>query len=109
MLRTTTKILKVCIYGAIILAGVTFAVSNRGMVELTFYPLPYVVSMPLFLFFILTFAIGATLGWSIGRVKVGSYRRAHKQAIQRIEALENELGTMRTNQTVRSAVALPQR
>lgn len=107
-MNTLAKIIKILVYGAVILAGVTFAVSNRGIVELTFYPVPYVISMPLFLFFILTFAIGAALGWGIARLKVGGYRRAHRQAVERIEALENELGTLRTRQTVRPATALPQ-
>ena len=109
MIRTTAKIVKVCFYGLVILAGVTFAVSNRGTVDLKFYPLPYEVSLPLFLFTILVFALGIALGWIVAHFNLFGYRRAHKQATKRVAALENELGTLRSEQLIRPVTALPQK
>jgi uncharacterized integral membrane protein len=109
MLRTTAKIIKICFYGAVILAGVTFAVSNRGKVDLTFYPLPYVLSMPLFLFSILIFSAGIFCGWFLSGIKSLGRRSEHKKAAKRVAALENELGTLRSEQAIQPAVALPRR
>ncbi len=109
MIRTTAKIIKVCFYAAIILAGVVFAISNRGKVDLTFYPIPFAISMPLFLFTIMSFSIGVIWGWLIGGFKAGRFRRAHKKASKRVEALENELGAMRSEQIVSPTAALPQK
>jgi hypothetical protein len=109
VIRTTTRILKICFYGLIILIGVTFAVSNRGKVDLTFYPMPYALTLPLFLFTIFVFSLGLGLGWLLARLKAGSSRRAHKEASKRVAALENELSTLRTEQMIRPAMALPQK
>jgi uncharacterized integral membrane protein len=109
MLRTTATIIKLCFYGAIILLGVTFAVSNRGKIDLTFYPVPYVLTTPLFLFTIAVFAVGVFIGWSLARLKTGAHKRAHKQTARRVAALENELGSMRAERLIKPAVALPQK
>ena len=109
MIRTTANIIRICFYGMVILVGVTFAVSNRGQVDLTFYPVPYILSVPLFLFTILIFVAGLFVGWSIARFNAGGYKRAHKQANKRVAALENELGTLRTERLMTPAVALPQK
>ena len=106
MLRTTTRILRVLFYAAVILLGVTFAVSNRGKVDLTFYPFPYIVSLPLFLFTIAVFAVGLFIGWMLAGIRSGHYRRAEKKANKRVVALENELGTLRTEPVMRSAPSL---
>ncbi len=103
MIRATAKIIRVCFYSAIILMGVTFAVSNRGSIDLTFYPIPYVLTMPLFLFAILLFSLGIGLGWIIARFGIIGHRRAHKQATKRVVALENELGALRTERLVQPA------
>jgi uncharacterized integral membrane protein len=109
MFRTAAKIIKACFYSAIILIGVTFAVSNRGKVDLTFYPLPYVLSLPLFLFTILIFLLGAVCGWMHAGLKASMHRRAHKKTARRVEALENELGALRSEQITSPAMALPRK
>ena|SRR5579872_3316031 len=112
MIRTTGKIIKLTFYALVVLAGVTFAVSNRGRVELTFFPLPYILSMPLFMFTILVFALGLTMGWIISRFHVLGHWRAHKHAARRVAALENELGAVRAERSIihpihPAAAALP--
>lgn len=110
MIRTTVKILKICFYSAVVLIGVTFAVSNRGKVDLTFYPLPYVLSLPMFLFAILVFSIGVVFGWLLAGLKGSMHRRAHRKVSKRVEALENEITAMRVDQIAPpTAVALPRK
>ncbi len=108
MLRAMAKIIKICFYGAIIISGVAFCVSNHEMVDLTFYPVPYLLAMPLYLLAIIIFTLGIFMGWSVARFNAGSQRRALKQAGKRIEALENELGAVRTERLIKpGATALP--
>jgi uncharacterized membrane protein YciS (DUF1049 family) len=109
MLRTIGKIIKLTFYALVILAGVTFAVSNRGKVDLTFFPLPYVLSMQLWLFTVIIFTLGLAMGWFISRFHVLGHWRAHKQAAKRVVALENELGAMHAERSIihPAAAALP--
>lgn len=109
MIRATAKILKVCFYGAVILAGVTFAISNRGKVDLTFYPVPFAITMPLFLFTILVFSLGVLWGWLIGKFNSVGHKWAHKKAARRVATLEGELDALRSEQIISPARALPQK
>ena len=74
---------------AIVLAA--FAVSNREPVALGFWPLPFLVDMPLYLLCVLSLVIGTLIGvataWMAGHGK----RRELRSRRRRIEALEREL------------------
>jgi uncharacterized integral membrane protein len=91
----------VIFYGLIILIGVTFAVCNRERIDLTLYPLPYIFSLPIYLFTIVIFMLGLLLGWMIARVATlkGSFRS--KENSKRMHALENELTALRTEQMMK--------
>ncbi len=110
MFHTFAKIVRICFYAAVILFGVTFAMSNRAITDLTFYPFPYIISVPLYLFTILLFTTGLFTGWAFGRLAGRRYKRGQKQAQKRIGALENELGILRMEKTIQPvAAALPHR
>jgi len=96
VIRTTAKILGYTTYAAVILLGVTFAVSNRARVDLTFFPLPYTLSMPVFLLAILLFAAGAFTGWFLAHLGVSKERRQSRQTAKRATALENEIAALRS-------------
>ena len=106
MLTRLTKLIKLCFYVLLILIGVTFAVGNRTRISLTFFPLPYTLELPLFLFSFVVFTAGVLLGWMIARVGGFRKNRAHKEASKRVSALENELGAIRTEQLSQPADAL---
>lgn len=95
-----TKILNIFFSTVIIIIAVTLAVSNRGKVDLSLFPLPYEISMPLFMFAIITFALGITFGWLIAKLSILKYRKISKEANKRAGALENEISALRSEQLI---------
>ena len=79
----------------------TFAVDNRGEVDLNLFPLPYTLKTRLFLFTIVVFSAGVLLGWVLGHFKIFRHRSAHKQAARKVAAMENELAALRAEQLAR--------
>lgn len=73
---------------------VFFAVVNRELVDISLFPLPYTLELPKFLLAIVSFAAGAVVGGLIVSLKHGPIRRHYKKQHKRVEALENELGTL---------------
>ena len=96
-----TKIIKTVFSVAIIIIAVVFAVSNRGKVDITIFPLPYAISVPLFLFAIIMFAVGLLTGWLISKFSLLKYRKASKESGKRVEALQNEISALRSEQLIR--------
>ena len=70
---------------------ILFTVSNRETVSVGFWPLPFVVDVPLYLLCFLSLVIGTLIGvataWMAGHGK----RRELRSRRRRIEALEREL------------------
>jgi putative membrane protein len=70
----------------------TFAVSNRDLVELTFWPLPVAYELPLYLVVLVTLVLGFVIGrltaW-LGHLGTKRDRRRLAKHAQRLEA---ELG-----------------
>ena len=68
-----------------------FAVANRDVVSLGFWPVPFALDVPLYLAVlgavVLGFLFGAVAAWSAG----GRRRREMRQRARRIAALEREL------------------
>jgi lipopolysaccharide assembly protein A len=102
------------LYRAVILAGaivlILFAVSNREIVALELWPLPFEMPVPLYLLFFLGllvgFLIGAFAAWVGGR----GDRRELRRRRRRIEALERELAATQSqleNRPEPTAMALP--
>jgi lipopolysaccharide assembly protein A len=72
-----------------------FAISNRLSVSLDLWPLPFVITLPLYLLvfavLLIGFAVGAITMWIGGHHR----RRALRRSRRRIGALENELAETR--------------
>jgi lipopolysaccharide assembly protein A len=75
---------------------ISFAVSNREPVSLGFWPLPFLVDLPLYLLVLLLllggFVIGAATTWIAGR----HVRRQLRRRRRRADALERELVAARS-------------
>ncbi|MBV8133892.1 MAG: DUF1049 domain-containing protein [Alphaproteobacteria bacterium] len=75
---------------------IPFALSNREPVSLGFWPLPFLVDLPLYLLVLLLllagFVIGAAAAWIAGR----RTRRESRRRRRRVEALERELVAARS-------------
>lgn len=83
------------VYRAVFFVGavflVLFAVSNRAMVSLGLWPLPFLVDLPLYLLFFLSLLIGALIGAAAVWIAGGRGRGELRRRRRRIEALEREL------------------
>ena len=75
---------------------IPFALSNREPVSLGFWPLPFLVDLPLYLLVLLLllagFVIGAAAAWIAGR----HLRRELRHRRRHVEALERELLAVRS-------------
>ena len=82
---------------------IPFAVSNREPVSLRFWPLPFLLDLPLYLlvlFLLLAgFVTGAAATWIAGR----RLRRELRRRRRRVEALERELVVARSQLEGRTA------
>ena len=105
--------MKAIYWAAMLVAAVLlipFALSNREPVSLGFWPLPFLVDLPLYLLVLLLllagFMIGAAATWIAGR----RIRRELRRRRRRIEALERELAAARSqpeDQIVTGRTGLP--
>ena len=68
-----------------------FAASNRGLVALACWPLPFVVELPLYLPIVLTLLVGFIAGAFSAWVGGWRRRREARRRSRRIAALEREL------------------
>jgi uncharacterized integral membrane protein len=74
-----------------VLAAILFAVGNRAPATLSLWPLPVVVSLPLFILVLLTAMTGTVLG-GVGSWLAAAPRRRKLRAMQRrVAVLEAEL------------------
>jgi len=100
MVRKFGKILRVIFYLFVVIAGVSFAVSNRSKIDLTFFPFPYTVSMPIFMLAAIILLIGVFVGWSLEKFATVKYIRSYKESLKRIAALENEISGLRAEKSI---------
>jgi uncharacterized integral membrane protein len=70
---------------------ILFAVSNRELVSVGLWPLPFLVEVPLYLLCFLSLAIGALIGVAIAWMAGHRTRRELRARRRRIDALEREL------------------
>jgi uncharacterized integral membrane protein len=72
-----------------------FAVSNRGTVDLEFWPLPLGLSVPLYLLVLTTLIVGAVVGRLLGWLANRPVRRERRRHAKRITELERECERLR--------------
>ena len=70
---------------------IVFAVANRQLVTLSFFPLPYAVEMPIFLFSMVCFTLGIMMAGLLFSARSIKSRRLYRSEHKRVMALENEL------------------
>jgi len=74
---------------------VSFAVSNRGPVELALWPLPFQITVPIYVATLVALVLGFLAGGFIAWVSGGRYRAAARERRRRIAQLEQELAAER--------------
>ncbi len=87
------KLIRLVVFLAVALVGISIAISNRQPVTLALEPLPYAIDVPLYLVIFAVLFIGVLVGafamwWRDGRVRKRA-RRAEGQA----NALQKELAS----------------
>jgi lipopolysaccharide assembly protein A len=87
--------------GAIVL--LLFSVSNRETISLAFWPLPFLVDLPLYLLFFLSLLIGFLIGGCAAWIAGGRDRTELRRRRRRIEALERELAVTQSQLEDRAA------
>jgi uncharacterized integral membrane protein len=84
---------------------VSFAVSNRQVVEMALWPLPATLSVQLFWVFLLGLVVGALLGGMGAWLGGMSKRRDRRRIRRKAEDLEGELRVIRQEQEAAAARA----
>ena len=93
------KILSRALFLLFILIGVLIAVSNPQHVQLTLWPLPHVVELPLYLLVVLLLLLGVLAGLGMGWWAARHHRRRARQASGEAARLDRE------NQRLRQSTA----
>ncbi len=88
------------VYWAVTLAAavllIPFALSNREPVSLGYWPLPFLVGMPLYLLVLLLLLAGIVIGAAATWIGGRRIRRELRRRRRRVEALERELVAARS-------------
>ena len=87
-------------------AVVLFAVSNRHVVELQFWPLPGTLDLPLYIIGLVTMVAGFLIGGVIAWIGAGDSRHRARTAARNIQGLETKLSEARV-QTEKTRSLLP--
>ena len=102
------RILYRAVFLVIAIFLILFAVSNRETVSVGFWPLPFLVDVPLYLLCFLSLFIGALIGVAIAWMAGHRNRRESSARRRRIEALERELMATQSQLDGHSAMAKTQ-
>jgi uncharacterized integral membrane protein len=86
---------------------IVFAVANRDVLELSFFPIPYAVEMPKFLFALLCFSLGLLVGATALTMRSAGQKHQLRRELRRAKAMENELKALRMEGSDRSPARLP--
>lgn len=88
-------ILKFIFLAVISIFLVVFCTGNNYFVAVSFFPSPYIVELPLFVFALICVSVGVVFGgFSAGR-KLRKLKREIRKKTQREQALENEIKSLR--------------
>ena len=89
------KILSRTLFVLFVLLGVLIAVSNTQPVQLTLWPLPHVVVMPLYLLVVLLLLLGVLVGLGMGWWAARHHRRRAREAGGEAARLDREIQRLR--------------
>ncbi len=93
------KLLVRVLFILFILIGVLIAISNRQPVELTLWPLPHLVVMPVYLLVIGVLLLGVLAGLGMGWWAGRHHRRRAREASGEAVRLEREIQRLRRSET----------
>lgn len=85
---------------------IAFSVANRGTVSVSFAPLPFELSIPLFAVVLGALAIGLVAGVIAKMLVVSPHRRMARERLHRIKALEREVETLRRDRAANQSAAV---
>ena len=80
-----------------------FAVNNRGEVALGLDPLPYTVSLPVYIALLFAALVGFLVGSTLVWVTQGKWRRMARRNTRQMNALERNISDQREEATRRDA------
>lgn len=90
------KFAKFIIITLLSVVAVTFSLSNRSHVLISFFPLSFTIELPLFLVMFISFLAGIILGGTSSLMNNLKLRRANKSARKQAVKLEKELDTLKS-------------
>ena len=99
------KILSRVLFLLFILIGVLVAVSNTQLVQLTLWPLPHIIVMPVYLLVIAMLMLGVLAGLSMGWWAGRHHRRRAREAGGEAARLDREVARLKAVQTAQQAAA----
>lgn len=99
------KILSRVLLLLFVLIGVLIAVSNSQSVQLTLWPLPHIIVMPLYLLVVMLLLLGVLAGLGLGWWAGRHHRRRARDAAAEANRLEREI--QRVRQTVAATAPPP--
>ena len=94
------KILSRALFLLFVLLGVLIAVSNTQLVQLTLWPLPHVVVMPVYLLVVGLLLLGVLVGLGMGWWAARHHRRRAREAGSEAARLDREVQRLRQAATV---------
>jgi putative membrane protein len=97
------KILSRALFLLFVLIGVLIAVSNAQRVDLTLWPLPYSVAMPLYLLVVALLLVGVLAGLGLGWWAGRHHRRRAREQASEAARLEREVARLRDTLATREA------
>ena len=97
------KILSRFLFLLFVLMGVLIAVSNAQPVQLTLWPLPYAVAIPVYLLVVVLLLLGVLAGLGLGWWAGRHHRRRARERGAEVDRLEREAARLRDTLAAREA------
>ena len=88
-------ILKLIFFAVVSIVLMIFCTENRSFVVVSFFPSPYVIELPLFVFALICVTVGVVFGGFSACCKMQKIKRELRKKNQREQALENEIKSLR--------------
>lgn len=86
-------LIRILVLAAVVVAA-AFAIFNREVVTVDFWPFPYQLLIPLYLLLLASLALGFLIGSVVTWSLQGKWRRRARERARRIEALEREASAL---------------
>lgn len=86
-------LVRILVLAAVVVAA-AFAVFNREVVTIDFWPFPYQLQLPLYLLLVASLALGFLIGSAVTWSLQGKWRHRARERARRIEALEREASAL---------------